>query len=233
MSMPTLTNAFLWYFVFLFSTVVHEASHAFIARELGDPTAYHGGQASLNPRPHIKREFIGMVVVPILSFIMGGWMFGWASTPYDPSWARRYPKRSAWMALAGPMANLGLVLLAGSLIKAGQLARVFQPPDQVTFSRITMAAGPGFFTIPATLLSIFFSLNLILFVFNLIPVPPLDGSGAVPLLLNDRRANAFQDFIRRPLFMIIGILLAWKFFGYIFAPILRLAITLLYPELYF
>ena len=88
----------IWYIVFLFSTTCHEGAHALAAKLGGDPTAFHGGQVSLNPWPHIQRELIGMVVVPILSYIMAHWMIGWASTPYDPSWQQRYPRRAAWMA---------------------------------------------------------------------------------------------------------------------------------------
>ena len=92
----------IWFLAFLFSTTVHEAMHAFAAWRLGDPTAYQGGQVSLNPAPHIQREPIGMVVLPLLTSLTQGWAVGWASCPYDPIWARRYPGRSAVMAAAGP-----------------------------------------------------------------------------------------------------------------------------------
>ena len=62
---------------------------------MGDDTAYRSGQVSLNPIPHIKREPFGTVVVPLLSFAAGGWMIGWASTPYNPQWAHDYPKKAA------------------------------------------------------------------------------------------------------------------------------------------
>jgi Zn-dependent protease len=66
--MPNLAEGFLWYLAFLFSVVVHEASHALAAFKLGDQTAYNGGQVTLDPLPHIKREPFGTVVMPILSF---------------------------------------------------------------------------------------------------------------------------------------------------------------------
>jgi hypothetical protein len=72
--METFVNGIQWYLVFLFSTTLHEASHAFAAMKLGDSTAYEGGQVTLDPLPHIRREPIGTVVVPIISFILGGWM---------------------------------------------------------------------------------------------------------------------------------------------------------------
>ena len=102
-----------WFVVFLFSTTLHEAGHAFAAWQLGDPTAYEGGQVSLNPLPHIQREPFGMVLVPLITFALNGWMMGWASAPYDPAWAHHYPKRAGVMALAGPAANLILVLISG------------------------------------------------------------------------------------------------------------------------
>ena len=106
-----LVSGLQWYLVFLYSTTLHEAAHAWAALKLGDDTAYQGGQVTLDPTPHIRREPIGMVVVPLLSFLFGGWMIGWASTPYDPDWAMRYPRRSAWMSLAGPALTLQQILL--------------------------------------------------------------------------------------------------------------------------
>src|SRR5208282_5331142 len=103
LSPATLVLGFIWYVAFLFSTTCHEAAHAYVAKIGGDTTAALGGQVSLNPIPHIRRSPFGMVVFPILSFFLsGGGMIGWASAPYDPLWERRHPRRSAWMALAGP-----------------------------------------------------------------------------------------------------------------------------------
>ena len=78
----------IWYVVFLFSTTCHEGAHALAAKWGGDPTAFEGGQVTLSPIPHIRREPFGMVLAPILSYVLyrGEWMIGWASAPYDPSW---------------------------------------------------------------------------------------------------------------------------------------------------
>ncbi len=218
-----------WFVVFLFSTTLHEAAHAFIALRLGDPTAYHGGQVTLNPLPHVRREPFGMVLVPILSFALGGWMFGWASAPYDPRWALRHPRRAAWMALGGPAANLLLVIVAGLLIRVGMLAGYFHAPRMVSFSQVTAAADlPGAAGL-ATLLSVLFTLNLVLLVFNLLPLPPLDGSGVLQLLMGDQLARRYQAFIRQPMLAWAGILIAWRLFGPIFRPIHGLALSLLYP----
>src|SRR6188472_3904069 len=117
--MPDLLSGLIYYVVFLLSATVHEAAHALAAKLGGDLTAFHGGQVSLDPLPHIRREPFGMVLFPILSYLTGGWMMGWASAPYDPYWAQRHPRRAAWMSLAGPAANFTLVVLAALLIHAG------------------------------------------------------------------------------------------------------------------
>jgi hypothetical protein len=83
----------IWYIVFLFSTTCHEGAHALVAKLGGDTTAFEGGQVSLNPLPHIRREPFGLVVVPIFSYIAAHWMIGWASAPYNPEWQQRYPRR--------------------------------------------------------------------------------------------------------------------------------------------
>ncbi len=227
--MSHLADGFLWYAAFLMSTVLHEASHAFVAMKLGDKTAYYGGQVTLDPTPHIKREVVGTVVAPILSFLMGGWMIGWASAPYDRDWARRNPDFSAWMSLAGPAANFALVLLIAALIHMGIAMDLFHAPDSINISRIVEATRPGYMSAIAKLMSILFSLNLILFLFNLMPLPPLDGSGVVPLFLSPAKADSYLDFIEYPPFMFIGLMLAWELFHEIFRPLHLICINLLYP----
>src|SRR5271169_1105799 len=111
-----LVSAFITYIVFLFSTTCHEAAHALVAKRGGDSTAALGGQVTLNPIPHIRREPFGMVLVPILSYATSGWMMGWASAPYDPNWQQKHPRRAAWMSLAGPAANFALALIAGIIV---------------------------------------------------------------------------------------------------------------------
>ncbi len=222
-----LAMGLVWYAAFLFSTTVHEAAHALAALKLGDPTAYLGGQVSLNPAPHVQREPVGTVIVPILSYLFAGWMMGWASAPYDPWWADRHPRRAAWMALAGPASNLILVVLAALLIRLGMALGYFAPPDAVNFTQITAATPAGAASV-ASLLSILFTLNLLLFVFNLLPLPPLDGSGALPLVLPESVAQRYQEFMRQPTWSLLGIFVAWNVFGEIFWPVLLVAINLLY-----
>ena len=220
-----------WFVVFLFSTTLHEAAHAFAAYRLGDPTAYHGGQVSLDPLPHVRREPVGMVIVPLISFLLskGGWMMGWASAPYDPRWAHDYPRRAAWMALAGPLANLGLVLLAGIAIRIGMALGFFYAPNSITFTAVTAASVPGLAGSLVTPLSILFSLNLLLFVFNLLPVPPLDGSAVLAMFMSEETARRYQAFLRQPMFSFLGLVVAWNLFDPIFSPVHTLALNLLYP----
>ena len=137
------SDAIMTYIVFLYSTVLHEAAHAWTAHRLGDDTAYLGGQVSLDPTPHIRREPFGLVVVPILSYFVAGWMIGWASAPYDPDWQERHPRRAALMALAGPGANFTLVLLSAIGIRVGLATGAFTLPEYASFTRIVDPAGPG------------------------------------------------------------------------------------------
>jgi Zn-dependent protease len=231
--MPDLAEALTYYVVFLFSTTVHEAAHAWAAKLGGDLTAYHGGQVSLDPMPHIRREPFGMVVLPLLTAFTTGWPFGYASAPYDPDWAQRHPKRAAWMALAGPVSNLVLVLIAAAVIKILISTGMFTVPSSVSFGRIAIGADGTWAAGAAYLLGVFFSLNLLLFVFNLLPLPPLDGSGVIPLGLSDETARVYQRLVVwNPAFSIIGMLVAWQVFPSVFRPVFSSAIGLLYPGLF-
>lgn len=226
--MPDPIEGFAFYIVFLFSVTLHEAAHAWAAMLGGDLTAYHGGQVSLDPRPHIRREPFGMVILPVISVLISGWPFGFASVPYDPVWARRHPKRAGWMALAGPASNLLLMIMAALAIRLGMVAGVFVTPNSVEFAQVTVASAGGWWEAAAKLVSIFFSLNLVLVALNMIPLPPLDGSGALPLILSPKATERYQDFIRQPMFGLIGILIAWQVFSWIFQPVFLFAVNTLY-----
>src|SRR5580765_4692748 len=136
-----LLQGLMWFVAFLFSTTVHEAMHALVAYRGGDSTAYLGGQVSLSPLPHIRREPIGMLVVPLLTAFTNGWALGWASTPYDPYWAARHPRRAAAMAAAGPAGNLLIGLVAFAAIKIGLLSGLFVSPDHVSLHHVVEAAN--------------------------------------------------------------------------------------------
>ena len=227
----------LWYVAFLFSLTCHEAAHALAAKLGGDPTAYQAGQVTLNPIPHIKRELWGTIVMPLLSFLMsnGGSMLGWGSAPYDPYWEQRYPKRAAWMALAGPGANIVLVLMAAIGMRIGLATGAFHSlhPTQISFEKLVGASPTspvleGF----ALFLGILFSLNLLLAIFNLLPVPPLDGNTAIGLILPPKLNDRFREFTRQPMLRMFGILIAWILFSPLFDKIWPVTVNLIYPGIY-
>ncbi len=208
--MPNLTPdvivvAFIWYVVFLFSTTCHEASHALAAKLQGDETAARGGQVTLNPMPHIRREPYGMVLVPIISVLLsnGASLFGWASAPFDPDWERRYPRRSAIMAMAGPAANFTLMFLAVIGIQLGY-----------HFHR-----GESWGGFLGLILAVMFHLNLLLGIFNLVPAPPLDGSSAIMIFMSDSTARRYLDRLRGGNFGLFGLLAAILLFRYVYPPI--------------
>ena len=216
-----LAVGFVWYVAFLFSTTCHEAAHALVAKIGGDDTAAQGGQVSLNPVPHIQREPWGMVVIPIVTFISTRGMIGWASAPFDPHWQRKYPRRAALMALAGPAANYSLMLLAALGLRAGY-ATGWLHPDPLTGQR-------DFATIA---LLAFFSLNLLLGSFNLLPVPPLDGSAAIMLFMSEARAQRYLDWLRGNSYAMLGLLFGLLFFYYFYGPVEHFASRLLLPSQY-
>ena len=222
--MPDLTPqllafGFLWYVAFLFSTTCHEAAHALAAKLGGDETAASGGQLSLNPVPHIQREPWGMVVIPILSYLISHAMIGWASAPYDPLWERRHPRRSAWMALAGPAANFTLMLLAVAGLHAG-----------TAFGWLHTDPETGHRDLPSIILLIFFSLNLLLGTFNLLPAPPLDGSTGIMVFMSEKTASRYLDWLRGNSYAMIGLLVAILFFRYAFPYIEATASLYLLPS---
>lgn len=143
--------------ILLFSVVIHEVAHGFTAYILGDPTAKLAGRLTLNPIPHI--DPVGSVMVPlILSLIPGGLIFGWAKpVPFNPYNLKAGHYGPALVAIAGPVSNLLIALVFGLLIRLA---------DVINISSTTFL----------TLASVVVLLNIVLAVFNLIPVPPLDGS---------------------------------------------------------
>ena len=227
---PAIATGFIWFVAFLFSTTVHEAMHALVAWKGGDPTAYHGGQVSLSPIPHIRREPIGMLVVPLLTAFTQGWAMGWASAPYDPVWAERHPKRAALMAAAGPAGNLMIAILAFVLIKAGLLAGIFAAPSSANFSRVIVSATAGDADFVATILSVFLMLNVLLGVFNMLPLPPLDGGSVFSIFLPEDLGRRVREFQSNGSFSIIGLLVAWRLFPMLTGPLFSTVLKLVHPD---
>lgn len=209
---------FIYYVAFLFSTTCHEAAHALAAKLGGDLTAAKGGQVSLNPIPHVRRSPYGMVVFPLVSFfLLNGSMIGFASAPYDPDWARRHPHRAALMALAGPATNFSLMLIAALALRVG-----------LSMGFLHMGGYYGNSDFAATALFVMFSLNLLLGVFNLLPVPPLDGSSVIMLFMPEDRARGYLDWVRSGTFAMPGLLAGLIIFRYVFPPVENFVQSLLF-----
>ena len=222
-------SGFVWFATFLFSTTVHEAMHAWAAWKLGDPTAYNGGQVSLSPAPHVAREPIGMVVLPLLTAFTQGWAIGWASAPYDPNWAERYPKRAAIMAAAGPLGNLLIATAAFLIMRIGLATGWFAAPDHVSFESIVeYASGPGFLTM---LLSVLLVQNVFLGIFNLLPLPPLDGSAVVGAFLPHAQASAVRRLGSNGMMSMLGLMIAWRVFPLVTDSLFSLLLRLVHPGL--
>ena len=208
------------YVVFVYSTVCHEAAHAFVAHKLGDSTAYLGGQVSLDPIPHMRREPFGMIIAPLASLALTRGLIGWASAPIDPIWAARHPARSACVAIAGPIANLLLCILAILVMFIGAKNGVFTPMFGASLAFHQFVAGEAgtVWEIVAQVVSVVFSLNLLLAILNMMPIPPLDGSNVPLFFLKGRAADQYQEFLRQPWMVIVAILVMIRVFPMIFWP---------------
>ena len=212
----------LLYVVLIVSLVVHEASHATVALLGGDRTAYEGGQVTLNPIPHIRREPFGTVILPLLVLFMskGTMILGYAHAPFDPRWAYRHPKRAALMSIAGPASNFLICALAfvglKALVAAGMADPYGRSHEAMMF--VTPIGDSGLLYAAIKILSAFLFLNLLLGIFNLFPWPPLDGSGVVAGF-GPRAAASFYDYVRtQPLLMLIGIVAVWQMLPAVFGP---------------
>ncbi len=148
------------------AVILHEVSHGLVARRLGDRTAEAAGRLTLNPIRHI--DPFGSVLLPAMLALSGAPVFGWAKpVPVNPRAFQRPTEGMALTALAGPITNLAVALLAG---------------------RVLLPATSGFL---AELVWAFGYINVVLAIFNLLPIPPLDGSRMVPLFLGDRGRAAY------------------------------------------
>lgn len=193
--------------VLIFSVVIHEVSHGAMAEKLGDPTARLLGRLTLNPIPHI--DPIGSIILPLaLWFLSGGtFVIGWAKpVPYNP-WNLKNPIRAAAeIALAGPAANFALAIIFGVLLR--------------------IVTGVGGNEVLIELFGIIVQLNIFLGVFNLVPLPPLDGSKVLYALLpRTKQGAAIITFLERNGMIV---LLLFLFFGVdLLIPIARALFSLL------
>jgi len=195
-------------FVIFFAITVHEASHAWMANKLGDPTAAALGRASLNPLVHI--DLVGTIIFPLVLILLKGPVFGWAKpVPYDPRNLRNPRKGGLWISFAGPLANVLTAAAAAVLFQILKLAGA-----RIPMTSLWSKPLGGLVVI----LIVTASINLTLAVFNLIPVPPLDGSGILAGLLSDRAAAQFER-IRPYGFLILIALIYTNALNFIYAPI--------------
>ena len=193
----------------LFAIVVHEVAHGWVARQLGDDTAYLMGRLTLNPLKHI--DPVGTILVPLILILTVGFAFGWAKpVPVNFNNLRNRRRDTALVAVAGPFANL-LMAIAWALI--AKLASLL--PDSIAM-----------LTSPLILMSMFgMIINAILMVFNLIPIPPTDGGRIATSLLPPRLGYQLSRVEPYGLFIIVALLLSgviWKLLDIVTQTVMQL-----------
>jgi len=201
--MPDFQTLIIWVIPVLLAITLHEAAHGWTASKFGDHTARMMGRVTLNPVKHI--DPVGTVIVPLALLIMStGFIFGWAKPVPINFNALRSPKSGMiWVALAGPGANL--IMAIGWLFVAILSVNINMPV-------ILKMAGAGIF------------INLLLAVFNLLPIPPLDGSRVISALLPNPLAYKYNQLERYGFVILIGLMFIGGF-SYIVWPIVGLALS--------
>jgi Zn-dependent protease len=174
----------------IFAITVHEAAHGYVARYFGDNTAYMLGRVTINPIPHI--DPIGTILLPLIFLALpGSMLFGWAKPVPVNFQALKRPKQDMlWVAAAGPLANLGMLLIWALV---GKLATFF--PGSTYALPLVLIASAGVF------------INTILMVLNLVPLPPLDGGRIAVSLLPNPYAGYFARIEPYGFFVLIGLIL--------------------------
>lgn len=214
-------------FVLLFAITIHEASHGWAAARMGDMTAYSLGRVTLNPLVHI--DPIGTILFPLLLVIVGAPPFGWAKpVPVNPFNLRNPRRDNLWISASGPAANLLAAAIALFVIV---LLKVMSP-NVGTFLRSFLMGGgfpKGFYPLEGLALILFYGalINTYLAVFNLIPVPPLDGSGVLMGVLSEEAAQKY-DRIRPFGFLIVLGLIYIGLLDVIIRPVQIIILTIIF-----
>lgn len=198
--MDTLITKLFIYIIIILSAVVHEYAHALVAHGLGDDTAQREGRLSLNPFVHM--ELFGTVIIPLVLLLTSGTFIGWAKpVPYNPMNLRDKRFGSLKVAIAGPAANFIIAAILGLII------------------RLIPLFGPAAFSeAAALLLSFILYVNIFLGLFNIIPVPPLDGSK----ILYDLAPALGRRVMQLGMF---GIFIALLVSFYLLSPLAQLIFT--------
>jgi len=181
--------------VLVFAFSVHESAHAYTAMRLGDPTAYMLGRVTLNPIKHL--DPFGSVLLPLIGLLTGGWLIGWAKPcPITPRNFRDIRRGELLTALAGPASNLAMAAVALLLL---MVLKHMVPGGYVsilaamaTADHVVLDLG-GLRLFPIAMLLYYgILINLLLFVFNLVPLPPLDGSMILSQFLSPQMDQAYR-----------------------------------------
>jgi Zn-dependent protease len=221
-----LIGQFILYMVALiFSLSLHEAMHAWMSNRFGDDLAYSQGRVSLSPVTHV--DPIGTLLFPAIAFFTHIPVIGWARpTPVNPLRWREKRKANFWVSIAGILGNLTIAVVVGLIIRglyhAGQLA-----PHPYIYS--ILAADPNSPTMEAVtaLLRVFFETNVSLAIFNLFPIPPLDGSKVLSSLLPESFSSGIEA-IEQYGFIILMVALITGVFGAVFRIVMPLAWNILF-----
>ena len=201
---------FLTYVALLFSLTVHESAHAWVADRFGDPTARKLGRVSLNPLVHI--DLIGTVVLPLVALATGAPLIGWAKpVPVDTRQLRNPRRDYILVAAAGPASNLAIALGAA-------LVLLIVPVQPQTLNEANVSVPI------ATMLGQLMRLNVLLAVFNMLPIPPLDGGNVLSGLLPYRLALSFNK-VRPYGFLLLYALIISGGFNYLVVPPYRVIVS--------
>ncbi len=215
----TIIEGIISLFVVLFAITVHEASHGWAALKMGDPTAYQLGRITLNPIRHI--DPIGTILLPLMLIIMGAPPFGWAKpVPVNPLNLKDPRKDNLIISIAGPASNMAVAVIAFIILKVLMSLN----PNSI------YAQGGGISSLLSPFITIVYYtivINVILAFFNLIPIPPLDGSGVVMGLISEEAAEKYEQ-IRPYGFFILILLIMTGFIGRILGFVIRIVNSFIY-----